>query len=279
LPRILSMQNRKQTEVISFLIYFLASVSALAQKTLTGHVIDQQGSPVPYANVHNVSRSHGVVADSSGAFVYYNKENSDTLIVSALSYTSERIVVGSNTTLKIILKEKSIAINEVKVSNRRVYKVNTFGINKNKPDGKHSNCTQNNLELSFLVKSEPVSDNSYIDKVVFFIENDRLYNTPFRVKIYSNKSNLPNELVIHDNIVVHALNPGWAVVDLRPYAIKTPSNGFHIAMEWLYADSDDLKDVQGNKICFGQSIGMAKGLKEIRNCLGSPVEATAQNAG
>ena len=59
---------------------------------------------------------------------------------------------------------------------------------------------------------------------------------PFRVRLYKadGNYNAPNTDLLTENVVVSAPQGGqWYTVDLTPYNIMAPEEGFFVAMEWV----------------------------------------------
>lgn len=254
-------------KVYLYIFSILILTPSFSQKKIIGHIVNIQGQSVPYANIFNVERTHGVVADSTGFFTYFcAEEMQDTLCISSLGYLQKNVYVNESNNLEVILQESISNLEEFTIRQTATPEIEILGTESKKPDGRHSNCTKNNLEISLFVKNKRNSKISFIDKVVFYVSKTDSYNVPFRVKIYTNKSGLPDELLLHENVIAHPLQPGWVVVSLSQYNIKIPLNGVHIAMEWLYIDMDSPEKVVSDKKCYGQSIGMAKGLNELLAC-------------
>lgn len=82
--------------------------------TVKGVVVDVTGEPVIGANVMVKGTTNGTITDVDGNFSLSNVKG--TLIVSFIGYKSQEVVVkGTETSLKIVLKEDSELLEEVVV--------------------------------------------------------------------------------------------------------------------------------------------------------------------
>ena len=82
-------------------------------RKITGTVKDNNGEPVIGANVSVKGTTNGTITDVDGNFSLENI--SDIIVISYIGYTSQEIKAGKQTSLKIILKEDTQAIDEVVV--------------------------------------------------------------------------------------------------------------------------------------------------------------------
>ena len=77
-------------------IILLGSLSVPAQNTLKGHVVDQQGEPVPYATVALLTQADstvvsGTVALDDGSYALVADKGGDLLMVAMLGYRTEYV--------------------------------------------------------------------------------------------------------------------------------------------------------------------------------------------
>jgi TonB-dependent starch-binding outer membrane protein SusC len=98
------------------LLLTLTSTSLSAQaKRLTGTVSDDKG-PVPGASVVVKGTTNGAVTDIDGNFALDLKADNAVLMISSVGYSTQEIVVGAQTTLKIVLAEDVSTLSEVVVT-------------------------------------------------------------------------------------------------------------------------------------------------------------------
>ena len=84
-------------------------------RKITGTVKDNNGEPVIGANVSVKGTTNGTITDVDGNFSLENISDNDIIVISYIGYTSQEIKAGKQTSLKIILKEDTQAIDEMVV--------------------------------------------------------------------------------------------------------------------------------------------------------------------
>ncbi|WP_367866872.1 SusC/RagA family TonB-linked outer membrane protein [Pedobacter sp. WC2423] len=99
---------------LSVFLLTLLTVSAFAQKTLTGIVRDASG-PVPGVSVSLKGTSKVTQTDGTGKFSITASTN-DVLSFSAVGYAKQEVTIGNQTSLNVTLTESSNSLNEVVVT-------------------------------------------------------------------------------------------------------------------------------------------------------------------
>lgn len=79
---------------------------------IKGTVVDETGQPVIGANIVVEGTTNGTISDLDGNFMLQVPEKAD-LRVSYIGYLDQKVKVGTNTTLRIILKEDTQTLDEV----------------------------------------------------------------------------------------------------------------------------------------------------------------------
>jgi len=91
-------------------------VSALQQvKKIVGAVTDAQGEPVAGVNVVEKGTTNGTITDAAGKYTINVSSNNSTLEYSFIGLTTQAIKVGNQTSINVILKDNTTALNEVVV--------------------------------------------------------------------------------------------------------------------------------------------------------------------
>lgn len=118
---------KKLLTVVFALLSFSAMVFAQS-RTISGRVLDTDGQPVIGAVVQNAKTKAGVVTDFDGRFSI-SAETGQTLNVDVLGYVSQKVTVGSSSTLEnIVLVEDAEMLEDVVVVGYAVQKkVNVTG--------------------------------------------------------------------------------------------------------------------------------------------------------
>ena len=97
----------------------LSSAFALAQTSVSGKVVDQNGAPVANANVIVAGQSDGAVADFDGNFAFTTSATPPFSVrVSSLGYKSATVTF-SGSALTVTLEESSTALDEIVISASR----------------------------------------------------------------------------------------------------------------------------------------------------------------
>lgn len=101
--------------------FLLLGTTLLAQTTITGKVIDENGNPVPNANVVVVGVAEGAVADFDGNFTLTSTKTPPfELKITSLGYSEATVTVTENNqSLSITLNEISTMLDEIVISASR----------------------------------------------------------------------------------------------------------------------------------------------------------------
>jgi hypothetical protein len=251
------------------LFHLLEINSMCLCQNIKGKVINSETmQAIPYVIVYSKKDLRSsTLSDSNGFYRIKAGIPEDTLVFEALGYISKKIMVKN---LKcdsvIILCQKSYAIGqvEVKAKHKKIKNVK-LGYKKNSLPGNYMLGPGSEVAVFF---SNDKHYNAFISKVGYFIKNSGFPNANFRVRIYDNYAdlNIPKHDLLDTNLIVHgAKGEEWVVVDVKKYAIKMPSNGYYVAMEWLPSSSDldyypsDLPGYTG----YGQVLGGTNELKKF----------------
>src|SRR5213075_548330 len=84
-------------------------------KTLTGKVTDENGSPIPNASVLVKDTKIGTVTKADGSFILNVPPTATTLVISIVSYETRNIPIGASNIIEVKLKPTSNPMNEVVV--------------------------------------------------------------------------------------------------------------------------------------------------------------------
>ncbi len=104
----------KMLMVISILLNSLVFKMSAQGTTVTGTVVDEKNQPLTGVNVIVKGKTNGTITDLDGKFSI-NAASSDILSFTFVGYKSEEIAVGTQTQIKVTLKEEVTLLNEVVV--------------------------------------------------------------------------------------------------------------------------------------------------------------------
>ena len=96
--------------------FLLFAGQLLAQKTVTGSVNDEKGSPIPNATVIIKGTATGTVTKPDGSFSINVPANAKALIISSVDMVTQEVTIGSQTFIKVALKIDDKVMTEVVVT-------------------------------------------------------------------------------------------------------------------------------------------------------------------
>lgn len=109
------MKQRYQI-LAALLLFVLTSLTALAQRTVTGTVSDPAGKGMPGVNVIVKGTSTGTTTDSNGQYNISMNEGATTLVYSFIGYSSQEVEVGNRSSVDVSLTEDVTQLGEVVVT-------------------------------------------------------------------------------------------------------------------------------------------------------------------
>ncbi|MEJ7673211.1 MAG: carboxypeptidase-like regulatory domain-containing protein [Chitinophagaceae bacterium] len=100
--------------VTLFMMLMLSGVLAFAQnRVVTGRVIDDRGTPVPYATISEVGKNNAVTADENGNYTITVGQNS-RLTISSAGFTDQ--TVAAQSVVNVTLAQGDSQLQEVVVT-------------------------------------------------------------------------------------------------------------------------------------------------------------------
>ncbi len=196
----------------------------------------------------------------------------DSLIFSSLGY-NDKIVKGSQLKTTISLHRKVYEIPEVVVHNKKSFIVE-LGVKRSakKKSGIGTQSKMNFQEVLYIPNDLKIE--GWIKTISYYILNDGVPNTPFRVRIFEKNDTLahPGKSILNKSVVVSGKKRGgWVTVEMDSLNIPFPKNGVFIGMEWLYDTNNyhytKTYPIKGKKVTFhrfGQIIGTTNTIADFR---------------
>lgn len=125
--RFFYFQDMKKTIVFIFILF--VSIGLKAQTKVSGIVLDENGDPVPFANVLFKDSSEGTISNDNGRFYLESSNNYPILVISFIGYATREIELTQKVTydMKIILAEGE-QLDEVVVYSGKTSKKNNPAI-------------------------------------------------------------------------------------------------------------------------------------------------------
>ncbi|WP_400192452.1 carboxypeptidase-like regulatory domain-containing protein [Hymenobacter sp. B81] len=239
---------------------------------ITGRVVDAKTKePIPFASIGLKEEQSGALTNEYGFFQMAQPEKAaqDSLIIQALGYFRKSVAVKKGDKLEDLIIEvtkRNIVLSEVKVDGTKV-KAKGLGANTNTP-GEGMIQGMPGSQYAFFVKNEKGKKLGAIRTVSFYIGEHGFPKEPFRVRIYKPDGdyNAPNTDLLTENVVVSAPGGGaWFTIDMTPYNIMAPDEGFFVAMEWIVSgDKFYTTNFMDNYTPYGQIMKPTFEFKESR---------------
>lgn len=104
----------KKLSLVLGLVCFVVGF-ALAQRTVSGTVVDATGEPLIGASILVKGTTTGAVTDIDGSFSLNVPEDRDVLVISYTGYETQELPIGDQTTIEITLSE-GVSLDEVVVT-------------------------------------------------------------------------------------------------------------------------------------------------------------------
>ena len=219
----------------------VAATSGWAQQVqIKGVIVDKDTKePLPFSSIGLKNEQIGALSNEHGQFIVPapTKNSDDSLIVVALGYARRAVFVKRGVavpSLTIEVPKRAVELNNVVV---RAGKIKNLGLGAraaNPGEGMIQGLPGS--QYAFFVKNEKNKRLGNVRTVSFYIGENGFPREPFRVRIYKadGNYNAPNTDLLTENVVVSAPQGGqWYTVDLTPYNIIAPEEGFFVAMEWV----------------------------------------------
>lgn len=201
---------------------------------VTGKVRDSEsGDPVPYANIQVLDKNSGTSSDEQGYFTLADTDTPATLVISATGYEPLQTVYRSNQT--VALRKARVQLQEVVISNRHKDSILKIGTYK-----------KSDIRIDFAVNKVPWILVRYFPydaaykrtpflKSVMVQTNSKVKDAVFNLKLYrKGEDGLPGAFLYSENIIVHAKKGVRNTkVDLTPYNIIFPEEGFFVGIEFM----------------------------------------------
>ena len=219
-----------------FYLFILISFSIAAQTK--GTVLDENNSPIPYANIWIENENSGTTSEENGEFTIKSSDQNKNLIFSALGF--EKKIVKISDSKQVRLKAVAEEIEEIVIQK-----------SKNTIEHEIGNYKKGKINFYYGCWDKPW----IIAK--FFTYNDTIRQTPFLKKITimsssykkgacfnlrileGNKDGTPGNDLLEKNIVVKVKSgKNNNEIDLSEFNIKFPENGIFVSVEFLIIEEN-----------------------------------------
>ncbi|MBD2770497.1 carboxypeptidase-like regulatory domain-containing protein [Hymenobacter sp. BT664] len=230
----------KRILFIALSVVAVVTTARSQQAQVKGVIIDKETKePLPFSSIGLKNEQIGALSNEHGQFIVPapTKSAEDSLIIIALGYARRAVLVkrGVNVpNMTIEVPKRAVELSNVLVKAGKVKNLG-LGARANSP-GEGMIQGLPGSQYAFFVKNDKKKKLGNVRTVSFYIGEHGFPREPFRVRLYKadGNYNAPNTDLLTENVVVSAPQGGqWYTVDLTPYNIVAPEEGFFVAMEWV----------------------------------------------
>ncbi|MFV0592226.1 MAG: SusC/RagA family TonB-linked outer membrane protein [Draconibacterium sp.] len=105
----------KKTLIVLLLFSYFVSYGQSHPGSVSGTVSDSDGIGVPGATVVVQGKSQGTVTDPDGRYTIDRVQATDTLVISFIGFKTQRILIGNQTIIDVVLQADVVSMDEVVV--------------------------------------------------------------------------------------------------------------------------------------------------------------------
>ena len=226
--------------IIALFLLALPECIWAQQAQIKGTIVDKDTKePLPFTSIGLKKEQVGALSNEHGVFIVPapTKNTTDSLVIVALGYARRAVLVkqgAATTNLVIEVSKRAVELGNVVV---KAGKIKNLGLGA-RADNPGEGMIQGlpGSQYAFFVKNDKQKKLGNVRTVSFYIGENGFPREPFRVRLYKadGNYNAPNTDLLTENVVVSAPQGGqWYTVDLTPYNIVAPEEGFFVAMEWV----------------------------------------------
>lgn len=257
------------TKIMVLLLF--TKMAAWSQVAVKGIVNDSiSGKAIPYVNIWIYNENTGTSADAEGRFTV-TSDNSKILVLSAVGYESKKIKVTD--AAMVLLQPIIITLDEVVIARKGNEKITLGKYNKNKVNFYFSCGKSPWIVARYFAPSEANAKTPFLKELTIMTDSN-IEGAQFNVRFFGlDQNGNPGEDLAGQNIIMTAAKGKHDTsIDLEPYGLRFPADGFFVAVEWLIIPENKYSSkVQVNKdntelrdyISYEPSIGTAPSDRSI----------------
>ncbi|MFN7118593.1 MAG: carboxypeptidase-like regulatory domain-containing protein [Saprospiraceae bacterium] len=220
--------------------------------TLSGSVVNSESArPIPFATLYLVQQEKGTYANEEGKFIVTFDAAPDQLIISAVGYQSDTIMVNAANVedLTIVLKPTDYVLETVEIiGERKQLKRFDLGFWNKKYKEKLDWYYSYGDQMAVYIQNE-VNKQGVIETINFKTEKYDLFqsvnehNIAIRMKLWSYDpyTELPGKSLLKEDVIVHidkVKNTNYSI-NILAQNIEFPLEGLFVGIEFLGDPSKD----------------------------------------
>ncbi len=217
-------------------------------KMLYGTVCNDKGEPIAQCTVTLLPSGHAVRTNINGVFtLYYNADTVQTITLYHMGYQNETTRIN-NDTMRIVLKYKINELKETTIGAGITHITKKYAIMGNKDLKPFGECYGNFGNEKAIFLSADSSRHGLLQQACFYIADDGIPDTRFRVHVYDIDTNYLPGTDLLDSVVTAQAHKGneWVCVDLSTYRIAV-GRGLFVSIEWVQGYGNTTQPVPSRK--------------------------------
>jgi len=254
-------------------LFFFVSISAFGQKIrAAGQVVDAETlQPLPYVNIVLEKEKRGISTDKEGRYSFVVKEISDNakLKFSYVGYQSQYVQLKDLKGKVVKLKPAIDHLAEVhlyKIKRKKRERINDFKWREIIGLGNFSGGQYPSIVARHYDKPEKFNKGCFIKDIevrYFEVEETFYENAKYRLRIMAvdGEEKPSYDLLSDDLIIEKSPNQIRTKIDMMPYKIPVPDDGFFVAVEHLFIPENayfEEKDYRVNDTIIYHDVKMRK---------------------
>src|SRR5690606_34765475 len=105
----------KRLRYTALLLWLCSSVAIAQDRSVSGQIVDETGSPLPGVNVLIKGTSTGTVSDAEGTYSIGGVNDNSVLVFSFIGYFAQEVPVGARSVIDVNLAPDITSLDEVVV--------------------------------------------------------------------------------------------------------------------------------------------------------------------
>ncbi len=220
---------------------------------VTGKIIDENGKPIPYANIGILDKNVGTLSDPDGSFeiTLPTSMTNDSLIFSSIGFETLKLPVNKlptkSTPITIRINSTATLLSEITVSDKKLNrKVARLGWMGGKDGVLPLDTVMGGGAVALLVESPEIPFNLEKLQVRLMYNSKDTLKLRFHVFEYDSLKQQPgNELLTREIILKENKKFGWLRFDLSNKNIMLNQKRVCIGFEWIDERNDRIKMLAG----------------------------------
>ena len=227
-----------------FFVFYLISISLLAQNIVKGQIVDDKNIGISYANIYINSTNKFIQTDSTGKFLvndnfFSNSTNNDSVIISSVGYDTKMMSIETfknyffaKKTLTLV--ERTIHLPEVLIKSQRV-KLRDYGYYKLKPSSLRLVSSPGN-SLCVYIKNDDKTE-GLIKNINFrvYSNNNKTKTFFFRLRFFTKTKDgfEINDMLKGSDVLVKEFKKKDITIDVSKYNIPFTKDGIYVGFECI----------------------------------------------